>query len=78
MQRILMAILAAAMLLATEALGLLQRSIRQCNLLSTGLPIRALLGLAVMTLALAALPDLVEQAWTLTARELPAALSGAR
>ncbi|MBS3734459.1 MAG: flagellar biosynthetic protein FliR [Phycisphaerae bacterium] len=68
----------AAMLLATVALGLLQRSIRQCNLLSTGLPIRALLGLAVMTLALAALPDLVEQAWTLTARELPAALSGAR
>lgn len=68
----------AAMLLATVALGLLQRSVRQCNVLSTGLPIRALLGLTAMTLALAALPDLIEQAWTLTARRLPEALTATR
>jgi flagellar biosynthetic protein FliR len=51
-----------AMLLATVALGLLQRTMPQCNLLSIGLPARALLGLLVLALALAALMPLMEAA----------------
>lgn len=68
----------AAMLLATVALGLLQRSVRQCNVLSTGLPVRALLGLAALSLALAALPELIDRAWTLTAERVPPALEATR
>jgi len=65
-----------AMLLTTVALGLLQRTVPQCNVLSTGLPMRALLGLAVLALALAALPELLETAWDATAGALPAGLKG--
>ena len=65
-----------AMLLATVALGVLQRTVPQCNVLSIGLPVRALLGLAALALALAALPELLESAWDWTARALPAGLTG--
>jgi len=42
------------MLLATVAMGLLQKALPQCNLLSTHLPIRALLGLAALAVLIAA------------------------
>lgn len=53
----------AAMLLATVALGLLQKTLPQCHILSTGLPVRALLGLLVLGLSMAALAWTVEAAW---------------
>ena len=52
-----------AMLLATAAMGMLQRAVPQCNILSTGLPIRAMLGLVVLAAALAALTPVVTTAW---------------
>ncbi len=52
-----------AMLLATAAMGMLQRAVPQCNILSTGLPIRAMLGLIVLAVALAALAPVVTTAW---------------
>ncbi len=67
-----------AMLLATVAMGLLQKTLPQCNILSTGLPLRAMLGLAALAVALAALPWLVATAWNETARLLPGALQAAR
>ncbi len=53
----------AAMLLATVALGLLQKTLPQCHILSTGLPVRAMLGLLVLALSMAALAWTVEAAW---------------
>ena len=44
-----------ALLGATVALGFLQKTMPQCNLLSIGLPVRALLGLLVLAMALAAM-----------------------
>ena len=37
-----------AMLLATVAMGMLQKTLPQCNLLSTYLPVRALLGMVAL------------------------------
>ena len=53
-----------AMLLATVALGLLHKTMPQCNLLSIGLPVRAMLGLLVAAAALAAISPLMEAATT--------------
>ena len=62
----------AAMLLATVALGLLQKTLPQCNILTVGLPARALLGLALLGIAAAALGHLVEAAVELVGRNLAA------
>jgi flagellar biosynthetic protein FliR len=55
-----------ALLLATAALGMLQKSIPQVNILSTTMPVRVLLGLVVLAGSLAILGPLVDAAWTLT------------
>ena len=54
-----------ALLLASAAMGLLQRSLPQCHILSIGLPIRALAALAVLAVSLAALTGLVESGTTI-------------
>jgi len=59
-----------AMLLATVALGLLHRTVPQCNLLTTGLPIRVMLGLVVMAASLGAMAPLLETAATQLGRTL--------
>lgn len=67
-----------AMLLATVALGLLQRAVPQCNLLSIGLPVRVLLGLVVIAASLAAVAPLVEAAAGHVSRNLQGLLAAAR
>jgi flagellar biosynthetic protein FliR len=57
-----------ALLLATAALGMLQKSIPQVNILSTTMPVRVLLGLFVLAGSLAILGPLVDAAWALTQR----------
>lgn len=59
-----------ALLLAAVALGMLQKTLPQCNILSTGFPIRAMLGLLVLAAGLAVLPALVERAWLVTSTEI--------
>lgn len=51
-----------ALLLATVALGLLHRTMPQCNLLSVGLPTRAMLGLLVLAATLGVLAPLIDAA----------------
>jgi len=51
-----------AMLLATAAMGLIQRSLPTISLLSVGLPVRALLGLAVLSASLVAVEPLMQAA----------------
>lgn len=53
----------AAMLLTTVVLGAAQRTMPSCNLLSVGLPIRAMLGMGVLAAGLTLLPGLIESAW---------------
>ena len=55
-----------ALLLATAALGMLQKSIPQVNILSTTMPVRVLLGLVVLAGSLAILGPLLDAAWTMT------------
>lgn len=52
-----------ALLLATAALGMVQRTIPQLHLLSAGLPLRVLLGLVAMGLTLLIFVPLMEEAW---------------
>lgn len=52
----------AAMLLATVALGMLQRAVPQCTILSVGLPVRAWTGLAMLAVALTAVAGLLDVA----------------
>jgi len=66
-----------AMLLATVALGLLQKTIPQCNVLSIGLSARAMLAILILAAAVATLLPLMERAVSLTAGELTKALGGA-
>jgi len=54
-----------ALLLASAAMGLLQRSLPQCHILSMGLPIRALAALAILAVSLAAITGLVESGTTI-------------
>lgn len=63
-----------ALLLATVAMGFVQRTIPQCNLLSTGFPVRLMLGQLVLAAVLGVLPWLVERAWSLTAGRIEALL----
>ena len=51
-----------AMLLATVAMGMLQKTMPQCNLLSTHLPIHTLVGLTVLAASLGVLLPLMQQA----------------
>jgi flagellar biosynthetic protein FliR len=51
-----------ALLVATVALGLLHKTVPQCNLLSIGLPVRAMLGLLVLAASLGVLAPLIEAA----------------
>ena len=59
-----------AMLLATVAMGFLHRAMPASHILSTGLPVRAMVGLLVMALGLAGLAWSVQAAWTLTGKTL--------
>jgi flagellar biosynthetic protein FliR len=51
-----------AILVVTVADGLLQKTMPQVNILTVGLPVRAMLGLAVLAVSLAALAPLLEAA----------------
>ena len=66
----------AAMLAATVVLGLLQRMLPQCNLWSIGLPVRAILGVVILSGALAMLAPLMESAVRSTLGVLDAWTSG--
>ena len=59
-----------ALLLAGVALGMLQKTMPQCNILSVGLPIRAMLGLLAVAGGLAVMPALVERAWLVTSTQI--------
>jgi flagellar biosynthetic protein FliR len=67
-----------AILLATVAMGLLHRALPPCHILSTDLPIRAMLGMLVMALGLAGLAWAVEAAWARTGQTLTDFLGGIR
>lgn len=51
------------LVLATVVMGLLQRAVPQCNILSTGLPARLLIGMAVLAISVAAITTLVSVAF---------------
>lgn len=53
----------AAMLLTAVVFGAAQRTLPSCNLLSVGLPVRAMLGMLVLAAGVALLPGLIEQAF---------------
>ena len=65
-----------AILLATVAMGLLHRALPPCHILSTDLPIRAMVGMLVMALGLATLAWATEATWRLTGRTLTDFLNG--
>lgn len=52
-----------ALLLTTAAMGLLQRTVPQCHVLSVGLPVRAVVGLIVLAAAVAAIAGPIQAAW---------------
>ena len=52
----------AAILMTTAAAGLVEKTLPQLNILTVGLPIRALLGLAVLAVSLAVLAPLIGEA----------------
>ncbi len=61
----------AAVLLATVAMGLLQKTMPAINTFSVGLSVRSLVGLAVMGAGLAATTPLIERAIVLWHQKLP-------
>ena len=61
----------AAVLLATVAMGMLQKTMPAINTFSVGLSVRALVGLAVMGASLAATTPLIERAIVLLQKHLP-------
>ena len=61
-----------AMLLTTVALGLLQKAMPQCNVLSIGLPVRSLVGLVVLSAFLWVMVPLLEGAVSFMSGELSA------
>ncbi len=65
-----------AMLLATVAMGILQRTVPQCHILSVGMPVRVMLGLVALAAAVAVLSPVMEQMVSFVVREI-AALTGA-
>ena len=64
-----------AMLLTTVALGLLQKAMPQCNVLSIGLPVRSLVGLVVLSAFVWVLVPVLESAVGFMSGELSALLS---
>ena len=66
-----------SLLAVTVALGFIQKTVPQCNILSTGLPIRVLLGLAVLAAALAAMAGPIQAAWEHVLREIQRLLAAA-
>ncbi|HUS91315.1 MAG TPA: flagellar biosynthetic protein FliR [Phycisphaerae bacterium] len=67
-----------ALLLATVALGLLHRTVPQCNLLTMGIPVRVMLGLTAVAASLAAVTPLMEQAAGELGRSIQALALAAR
>ncbi len=61
-----------AMLLATVAMGFIQKTIPQCNLLTTYLPVRALFGMLMLAASVAVISPLMNQAADLLMRQLTA------
>jgi len=59
-----------AMLLATVAMAFLQKTMPQCNILSTNLPIRAMAGMLILACCLAVMMSVVESGWTRTAEQI--------
>lgn len=53
-----------AMMLVSMAMGLIQRTMPQFNILSVGFQVRAAVAAAVLAVGVAALGPLIEQAWT--------------
>ncbi|MFP3937726.1 MAG: flagellar biosynthetic protein FliR [Phycisphaerae bacterium] len=65
-----------AMLLATAAMGILQRTVPQCHILSVGMPVRVMLGLVALAAAVAVVAPVMEGALDFVLREV-ANLTGA-
>lgn len=63
------------MLLATVAMGMLQKTLPQCNLLTTHLPIRAMLGVVMLAAAIGVIAPLLDAAVTHLTDQI-AALAG--
>jgi len=59
-----------AMLLTTVALGMLQKSMPQCNVLSVGLSVRVLAGLAVLAASISVMVPLLEAAMAILTRQM--------
>jgi flagellar biosynthetic protein FliR len=59
-----------AMLLATAAMGILQRTVPQCHILSVGMPVRAMLGLVALAAAVAVVSPLLRRAVSLLVGEV--------
>lgn len=59
-----------ALLITSAAIGMLQKTMPQFGLLSTGLSVRAMVGLFVIAVSLALLPGLLTAAWQSTAEGL--------
>jgi len=66
-----------ALIVATVAASLLQKTMPQFNILTVGLPLRATAGLVMLAAALATLAPLLEAATDAMIRELPAAFQAA-
>jgi len=66
----------AALLLATAAVGMLQRTVPQLNILSVGLPLNVMIGMLAVGAGLAALPWLFESSWTATLDRIGEFLGG--
>ena len=64
-----------AVLLAVAALGLVQKTVPQCNTLSVGLPGRVIVGLLVLAASLAAAAGAIEGAFAFTFRRIELFLS---
>ncbi len=58
------------LILATVAMGLLQRSIPQLNIFSAGLPMTVLLGLLTLAAAVAVLGHAVSTGWAMTMQQI--------
>ena len=65
-----------AVLMATAALGLLHKTMPAFNTFSTGLPARAILGLAVLAISLAAVAPLLDEAIGMLERQMTALIEG--
>jgi flagellar biosynthetic protein FliR len=64
----------AAILMTTAAAGLVQKTLPQLNILTVGLPVRAMLGLVVLAASLAVLAPLLAEAVEALTRQCAAAI----